>query len=139
MELRIQKIDPSAKSPAFAYSGDAGMDLFSLNDCQIPPFEKKAIKTGLKMAIPEGYAGFILSKSGLAMNHSLTAIGGVLDSSYRGEVMVILMNLGKEPYSVKKHQKIAQLVVKKVERPEIIESLLDETERGEKGFGSSGL
>lgn len=139
MEIRIQKIDPSAKIPSFAYKGDAGMDLFSLEDCQIPPLEKKIMGTGLKIAVPEGYAGFVCDKSGLAMNYSLTTLAGVLDSGYRGELKIILMNLGKEPYEVKKGQKIAQLVIKKVERPEIIEADLDKTERGEKGFGSSGL
>ncbi|MBI2626148.1 MAG: dUTP diphosphatase [Candidatus Nealsonbacteria bacterium] len=139
MEIRIQKIDPSAKIPTFAYSGDAGMDLFSLEDCQISSLDKKSISTGLKIAVPEGYAGFVCDKSGLALNHGLTTLAGVLDSGYRGELKVVLMNLGKEPYEVKKGQKVAQLVVKKIERPEIVEAVLDETERGKKGFGSSGL
>lgn len=139
MEIRIQKIDPSAKLPSFAYEGDAGMDLFSCQDCKIEPSEKKSIGTGLRIVVPQGYAGFIWDKSGLALNYSLKTMAGVLDSGYRGELKVILMNLGKEPYEVKTGQKIAQLVIKKVERPEIIESNLDQTERGEKGFGSSGL
>lgn len=139
MELRIQKTDPEAKLPVFAYEGDAGMDIFSCKDYEIPSFEKKTIGTGLKIAVPRGYAGFIWDKSGLASNHSLTTLAGVLDSGYRGELKVILMNLGRESYEVKKGQKIAQLVIKKVEKPEIIESDLDETERGEGGFGSSGL
>lgn len=139
MEIRIQKIDPSAKIPAFAYGGDAGMDLFSLEDCEILPLDKKGISTGLKIAVPAGYAGFVCDKSGLALNHGLTTLAGVLDSGYRGELKVILMNLGKEPYEVKKGQKIAQLVIKKIEKPEILEGDLDQTQRGERGFGSSGL
>ncbi|MBI2450617.1 MAG: dUTP diphosphatase [Candidatus Nealsonbacteria bacterium] len=139
MEIRIQKIDPSAKVPVFAYEGDAGMDIFSCEDCKIEPFEKKAISTGLKIAVPAGFAGFIWDKSGLALNNSLKTMAGVLDSGYRGELKIILMNLGKEPYEVKKGQKVAQLIIKKIEKPEIIEDVLDDTERGERGFGSSGL
>ena len=115
------------------------MDIFSNEDCEIEPSDKKTIGTGLKIAVPAGYAGFVWDKSGLALNHSLTTLAGVLDSGYRGELKVILMNLGKEPYEVRKGQKIAQLVIKKIEKPEIVESNLDETERGERGFGSSGL
>lgn len=125
--------------PVFAYEGDAGMDIFSCEDCVLGPLEKKAISTGLKIAVPSGYAGFIWDKSGLAVNYSLKTMAGVLDSGYRGELKVVLMNLGKESYAVKKGQKIAQLIIKKVEKPEIVESNLDETKRGEKGFGSSGL
>ncbi|MBI2041713.1 MAG: dUTP diphosphatase [Candidatus Nealsonbacteria bacterium] len=137
--IRVQKMNPEAKLPSFAYEGDAGMDLFSCEDCKIEPLGKETIGTGLKIAVPAGFAGFVWDKSGLALNHSLTTLAGVLDSGYRGELKVILMNLGKEPYGVKKGQKIAQLVIKKIEKPEIIEDNLDETERGEKGFGSSGL
>lgn len=137
--IQVQKICPEAKLPSFAYEGDAGIDIFSCEDCKIEPLEKKAIGTGLKIAVPEGYAGFVWDKSGLALNYSLTTLAGVLDSGYRGELKIILMNLGKEPYEVKKGQKIAQLVIKKVEKPKIVESNLDQTQRGEKGFGSSGL
>ena len=137
--LQIQRISPDAKLPSFAYEGDAGMDIFSCEDCVIEPFEKKVIGTGLKIAVPAGRAGFVCDKSGLAANYSLTTLAGVLDSGYRGELKIILMNLGKEPYEVRKGQKIAQLVIKKIEKPEIVESNLDETERGEGGFGSSGL
>lgn len=137
--IQVQKINPDAKLPSFAYQGDAGMDVFSCEDCRIEPLEKKAIGTGLKIAVPSGYAGFVWDKGGLALNHSLTTLAGVLDSGYRGELKIILMNLGKEPYEVKKGQKIAQLVIEKVEKPQVIESVLDETERGEKAFGSSGL
>lgn len=137
--IRVQKISPEAKLPSFAYEGDAGMDVFACEDCKIEPLERRAVGTGLKIAVPQGYAGFIWDKSGLAMNYSLTTLAGVLDSGYRGELKIILMNLGKESYEVKKSQKIAQLIIKKVEKPEIIEGDLDETERGQKGFGSSGL
>lgn len=137
--LRVQKIDPDAKLPQFAYNGDAGMDIFSCEERRIESFGRAAIGTGLKIAVPKGCAGFIWDKSGLAIDHCLTTLAGVIDSGYRGELKVVLMNLGKAAYNVKKHQKIAQLIIKKVERPNIIEDILDDTQRNEKGFGSSGL
>lgn len=142
MSLRIfiERIHKAAKLPTKAYQGDAGFDLYSCEECEILPSEKMIIKTGLRFAIPPGYAGFIWDKSGLAAKHSLKTMAGVLDSNYRGELKVVLANLGKEPYKVEKGQKIAQLVIKKVEAPEIIETKIgDETQRGEGGFGSSGL
>lgn len=138
MKLRIQKIDPDAKLPSFAYEGDAGMDLFACEDRQIAPMERAAISTGLKIAVPDGYAGFVWDKSGLALNYGLTTLAGVLDSGYRGELKVVLLNVGQDTIFIKKHQKIAQLIIKKVEKPEISVEVLDETKRGEGGFGSSG-
>ncbi len=139
MELKIQKINSDAKLPFFAYNSDAGMDLFAYEECEIAPFERKAVGTGIKLAVPEGYAGFVWDKSGLALGGGITTLAGVLDSGYRGELKIVLLNIGKEPYRVNKHQKIAQLVIKKIERPDIVEDVLDDTERGKKGFGSSGL
>lgn len=139
MKLRIQKIDSEAKLPSFAYEGDAGMDLFSCEDCEIGPMDVKAVRTGLKIAVPGGHAGFVWDKSGLASNARLKTLAGVLDSGYRGEFKVVLCNLGQTSYQVKKHQKIAQLIIKKIEKPEIVEEALDDTERGERGFGSSGI
>jgi dUTP pyrophosphatase len=138
VKIRVQKIDPLAKLPSFAYDGDAGMDLFSCEECILTPGEIKAIGTGLKIAVPKGYAGFICDKSGLAMK-GLTTLAGVLDSGYRGELKIVIANLGKEAYQMKKYQKIAQLIIKRVEHPEIAEEILEDTTRGEKGFGSSGL
>ena len=140
MKLKIQKLDPSAKLPSYAYDGDAGMDLFSIEDVSIASGEKVAIRTGLKFAIPRGYAGFVWDKSGLALKHHLKTMAGVLDSSYRGELLVVLTNLGREPYNVEKGSKIAQLVIKAVEAPEIVDGEInDETDRGQGGFGSSGM
>ena len=139
MKLLVQKLDPSAKLPAYAYDGDAGMDLFALEEAGIPAGEKVAIRTGLKFAIPRGYAGFVWDKSGLAVKHHLKTMAGVIDSNYRGELLVVLTNLGKEMYKVEKGSKVAQLVIKPVENPEIQEGdIKDATERGEGGFGSSG-
>ena len=139
IKLKVQKLDPASKLPSYAYDGDAGMDLFSLEETQIPAGEKIAIRTGLKFAIPRGYAGFVWDKSGLAAKHHLKTMAGVLDSNYRGEFFVVLTNLGKEIYKVEKGSKIAQLVIKPVANPEIEEGeIQDETDRGEGGFGSSG-
>ncbi|MEX0869891.1 MAG: dUTP diphosphatase [Candidatus Spechtbacterales bacterium] len=145
IKIYINKIDPSAKLPSYAYKGDAGMDLFSFEDVKIPSFEKVVISTGLKVAIPAGYAGFIWDKSGLAVKNNVTTLAGLIDSNYRGELKVVLMNLGKKEHVVKKGDKIAQLIVKPVEEVNIEEAddidTIDEapTERGAGGFGSSGV
>lgn len=139
-KIAVERIDKNAKLPTKAYQGDAGFDLYACEECEITPQGKQIIRTGLRFAIPEGYAGFVWDKSGLAAKHSLTTLAGVLDSNYRGELKVVLANLGTASYKVEKGQKIAQLVIKKVEAPEIIETKIeDETQRGEGGFGSSGI
>lgn len=139
MKLQVEKLNPEAKVPSFSYAGDAGADLFSVEDLVLEPGAKEAVKTGLKVAIPQGYAGFVWDKSGLAVKNHLKTMAGVIDSNYRGELQVVITNLGKEPYHIEKGSKIAQLIIEKVETPEIEEcSITDETERGEKGFGSSG-
>jgi dUTP pyrophosphatase len=140
MNLKVQKLDPSAKLPSYAYDGDAGMDLFSIEDVLVAPGEKVTIRTGLKFAIPPGHAGFVWDKSGLATKYHLKTMAGVIDSNYRGELMVVLINLGKEEYRVERGSKIAQMVIKPVDNPEIEEGVVDDkTERGEGGFGSSGI
>ena len=139
MKLRIQRLNLDAKIPISPYKGDAGMDVFSVEEVDIPAGEKIAVKTGLKLAIPEGYAGFVWDKSGLALKHHLKTMAGVIDSNYRGELMIVLTNLGKEPYHVEKGSKIAQLIITPVASPEIEEGIVaDDTERGTAGFGSSG-
>jgi dUTP pyrophosphatase len=139
MVLQIEKLHPSAVVPSFAYTGDAGADLFSIEDIAIAPGQVIAVGTGLRMAIPIGYAGFVWDKSGLALKSSITTMAGVIDSNYRGEIKVVLTNLGKEPFSITKGSKIAQIIINKVEAPEIQEGPVStDTERGEKGFGSSG-
>ena len=139
MKLRIQRLNLDAKIPISPYKGNAGMDVFSVEEVDIPAGEKIAVKTGLKLAIPEGYAGFVWDKSGLALKHHLKTMAGVIDSNYRGELMVVLTNLGKEPYHVEKGSKIAQLIITPVASPEIEEGIVaDDTERGTAGFGSSG-
>lgn len=140
MKLLVQKLDPFAKLPSYSYEGDAGMDLFSLEDTEILPGAKTSLRTGIRVAIPKGYAGFVWDKSGLAIKYGLKTMAGVVDSGYRGEVMVALLNLGQEPYRIERGSKVAQLVIKPIERAEILEGVIgDQTERGERGFGSSGI
>ncbi len=141
MQIKVQKIHRDAILPSYAYRGDAGMDIYSCEEAVIQPKSKALIKTGVKIAIPEGYAGFVWDKSGLAVKHDLTTMAGVLDSGYRGELTVVIVNLGDKEYRVEGRQKIAQLVIKPVISANIVEveNIDNRTSRGEKRFGSSGL
>lgn len=125
--------------PKYANAGDAGMDFYSVEDVVVGVGERRAVKTGIKIEIPDGYVGLIWDKSGLAVNNGITTMAGVIDSGYRGEVMVVLYNVGSEVFEIKKGMKIAQMLIQKIENPkiEIIEQL-SESNRGENGFGSTG-
>ncbi|MBI2128739.1 dUTP diphosphatase [Candidatus Woesearchaeota archaeon] len=140
MKIKIKKLSKDAKLPSYAHEGDAGLDLYSDEDFILKVCERAAIKTGVQIAIPNGYVGLVWDKSGIALNHGIKTKGGVIDSSYRGEVKVVMVNLGKEDFMIKKGMKIAQMLVQKVEKAELEEAeALDETARNEKGFGSTGL
>jgi dUTP pyrophosphatase len=140
--LRIKQIDSSLPIPEYAYPGDAGLDLRAAEDCTLKPLERAPIPTGLKIAIPKGYAGFVLPRSGMAVREGLSMVNtpGLIDSQYRGELVCIAINLDVErPIEIHKGDRIAQLVILPTPqvRLELVETL-DETERNEKGFGSSG-
>jgi dUTP pyrophosphatase len=140
MILKVKKLNPEAKLPVYAHKGDAGADLFSIEKVIINPGEIKSIHTGIAIALPENHAGLIWDKSGIAANHHIHCLAGVIDESYRGEWKVTLTNLGKEPFVIEKHQKIAQLLVQPIAYTTIKEvSEMDDTERGENAFGSTGL
>ena len=140
MTVKIKKLSPDAKLPSYAHPQDAGMDLFSNENTTISPQERKTISTGISMAIPLGYAGLIWDKSGIAHNHGLKTMGGVIDSNYRGEIKVVIHNLSDKPYAVEKGTKIAQMLIQPVAQKKIIVvEELNDTSRGEKGFGSSGM
>lgn len=131
-----------ARLPAYAHPGDAGADLFAAEDCVLKPGERKLVSTGLHLAIPEGYEGQVRPKSGLAINHGIGMVNapGTIDAGYRGEIKVILINWGQEPYAIEKGKKIAQLVFKRVEQATFEETEeLDTTARDTGGFGSTGL
>ena len=139
MIVKIKRISPDAQIPSYAKEGDAGFDLNSVEDYVIKPFEKVIVKTGLQMEIPKGYVGLIWDRSGLATKNSLHRLAGVVDSSYRGEVGVVLFNLKNIEYKVNKGDRIAQMLIQSVERVEFEEvSELEETVRGECGFGHTG-
>ena len=133
-------LDEEAKMPCRAFSGDAGYDLFSREDAVIYPSSGGLFDTGVHVAIPEGYVGFLKSKSGLNVNYNIVSCGGTIDEGYTGSIRVKLYNLGKKPYMIRKGQKICQLVIMPCLKPELeVVDELEETERGNNGFGSSGL
>ncbi|MCK5567761.1 MAG: dUTP diphosphatase [Actinomycetia bacterium] len=142
MKLKIETLDKTSKSPGYARIGDAGLDLYSAVDCILRPYERRKVPTGIKVAIPEGYAGFVQPKSGLAIKSGLSLVNtpGLIDSGYRGEVCAILINLDpEEDFIIKRGDKICQLVIQRVENVEIeFTDKLDDTSRGEGGFGSTG-
>jgi len=129
--------------PNYAHKGDAGVDLYSAIDCIVKSFERKLIPTGIKVSIPQGYAGFVQPRSGLAIKHGIALVNspGLIDSGYRGQICVIMVNLDKDnEFKIKKGDKICQFVIKKIEAAEFVEvDELDESERGEGGFGSTGI
>ncbi len=128
-----------ARLPSYAHVGDAGMDLFATESMMVAVGERVLISTGVAMEIPMGYVGLIWDKSGLSNNHGLKVIGGVIDAGYRGEVKVGIANIGTEDYKIGAGHKVAQMLIQKVEHPQIVEvAELSEAARGDGGFGSTG-
>lgn len=139
MELPIKRLHADAILPSYAHTGDAGMDIYALEGVTIAPGERALVRTGIAMGIPLGYVGLFWDKSGLATKHGLKTIAGVIDASYRGELMVGLLNTSVVPYSFAPGDKVAQMLIQRVEQPAIIEVLeLDDTTRGDGAFGSTG-
>jgi len=140
MQLKIKKLHPDAIVPTYAHEGDAGMDLYCVEEIKVPANGGRAsIKTGLAFEIPHGYVGLIWEKSGLSHKHGLKTFGGVIDAGYRGELTISLINLSPDDYLFEKSHKIAQMLIQPIIIPEIIEAdSLSETSRGEGGFGSTG-
>lgn len=140
MQLSIKKLHPEAKLPTRAHTGDAGLDLYSVEDIVLAPGQRYGVATGIAIAIPDGYVGLVWDKSGVALNGGITCLGGVVDAQYRGEVKVIVLNTSDVSYEIKSGQKIAQLLIQEVALPGVIEvENLDDTTRGDGGFGSTGL
>ena len=141
IQLPVRRLRPDATLPARAYAGDAGFDLAACERVELGPGERAAVPTGLAVAIPDGYAGFVQPRSGLAARDGLTIVNtpGLVDSGYRGELQVILLNTDrKRPFVVEPGMRIAQLVVVPVPGVELVEvDELPGTERGVRGFGSS--
>lgn len=140
--LRVRRLDDRAKLPTRAYPGDAGFDLYALGDAVLEPGERASVPTGVAIEIPEGRAGLVLPRSGLAARHGIAIVNapGLIDSGYRGEVQVLLLNTDRHsPFTIASCDRIAQLVLVRVDTPEVLEvQALALSERGAGGFGSSG-
>jgi len=141
-EVKVKLLDEDARLPFQAHPGDAGFDLFSIEDKVIPSGEAALIRTGIQIELPKNTEAQVRPRSGLALKHSVTVLNspGTIDEGYRGEIKVILINHGKENFKVEKHMRIAQMVVAPVANVHLtkVEQLTD-SDRSEGGFGSSGL
>jgi dUTP pyrophosphatase len=138
MELKVKRIHPDARLPLYGHPGDAGLDLFAVAPVDLEPGRAEAVPTGIQMAVPKGYVGLIWDKSGISLA-GIHRLAGVVDAGYRGEVKVVLINLGRESFRVEKGMKIAQILVQPVSEMQVRETReLDATRRGEGGFGSTG-
>lgn len=139
--LKIKCINEKAKLPQYAHPGDAGLDLFSVENINIKPGDIALIKTGIIIELPEKTEAQIRPRSGLALKHKITVLNtpGTIDEGYRGEIGVIIINHGKEIFKVEEGMKIAQMVVKPVLRVDVVNvDVINDTKRGEGGFGSTG-
>lgn len=143
MKLSVRRLDPGLPLPAYARAGDAALDLFSTEDISIAPGDRRAVGTGIAVAVPEGYAGFVQARSGRALEQGLGVVNapGLIDSGYRGEIKVILINLDPDAkVEIGRGEKIAQLVIQAVSSVEVVEvDELPDSERGTGGFGSTGV
>jgi dUTP pyrophosphatase len=141
--LRFRRLSETARPPARAHDGDAGYDLYADEAARLDPGERASVGTGIAVAIPDGNAGLVLPRSGLAARHGISVVNapGLIDAGYRGELRVLLLNTDREnAFHVTPGDRIAQLVVVRVEGPTLKESEeLDETGRGAGGFGSTGI
>ena len=138
MDLRVSRIHPDAKLPSYGHKGDAGLDLFSAVDFVLERGQIEAVPTGIVVAVPEGNVGLIWDKSGISLR-GVHRLAGVIDSGYRGEVKVVLVNLSDSPFVIEKGMKIAQMLIQPLNAVNVVEAEeLDDTSRGEGGFGSTG-
>lgn len=140
IEVAVRRLRPDAEIPSQAYEGDAGLDLAACEPAVLEPGERAIVPTGVAVEIPEGYAGFVQPRSGLAARHGVGIVNspGLIDSGYRGEIRVVLLNTGREPFSVEAGMRIAQLVIAPVASVRLVEvDALAASERGTQGFGSS--
>lgn len=141
LRVLVRRLDATLPLPAYAQEGDAGLDLHAAETTVIQPGARALVPTGIALAIPSGYAGFVLPRSGLALRHGVTVLNapGLIDAGYRGQVKVLLINHDPEPATVARGERIAQIVLLRVERAELAEvTELPSSERGAGGFGSTG-
>jgi dUTP pyrophosphatase len=139
MKLLIKKLHADARMPTYAHATDAGMDVYAVEDVVVPSGGRVLVSTGIAVAIPPGYVGLFWDKSGLANKSGLKILGGVIDADYRGELLVGVLNTSDVPHQFQKGDKVTQMLVQKVEHPELVEvDELNDTSRGEGAFGSTG-
>jgi len=142
VKLRFRRLSPAARPPARAHGDDAGFDLHAAEAATLEPGARASVGTGLAVAIPDGFAGLVLPRSGLAARHGIALVNapGLIDAGYRGEVRVLLLNTDRQaPFEIAEGDRVAQLVLVRAEAPELEETdELDDTARGSGGFGSSG-
>ncbi len=142
MTLKVRRLDGRARLPTRAYPGDAGLDLYALEDGVLEPGERASIRTGIAVEIPDGEAGLVLPRSGLAAQHGIALVNapGLIDAGYRGELRVLLLNTDRDAaFTIGAGDRIAQLVLVRVQTPAVVEvEELEVSERGAGGFGSSG-
>ena len=142
MTVKVLRTDPAAQLPVYAHPGDAGMDVRSIEEVTLSPGARALIHTGLVLMLPPNAEAQVRPRSGLALKYGVTVLNtpGTIDAGYRGEVGVILVNLGAEPFVVEKGMKIAQIVVSPVTQADVVEvAEVDATDRGAGGFGSTGV
>jgi dUTP pyrophosphatase len=143
MEIKVERVNKSIELPKYQHYGeDAGLDLHAAEELTIKSGEYELIKTGLKIAVPKGYAAFVYPRSGLALKNGVTVLNadGVIDSGYRGEIAVILINHGREDFKINLNDRIAQLIIQKVNIIEWKEvDSLSDSQRGDGGFGHTGV
>lgn len=142
VRLRVRRLDPGVPLPSYAHDGDAGLDLCAAEDVVLAPMERAAVATGLAIAVPTGWVGLVHPRSGLALRQGLTVANapGTIDAGYRGELKVILVNLGEDAVTIARGDRVAQLVLQEVGAAEVVEvDDLDDTTRGHGGFGSTGV
>jgi dUTP pyrophosphatase len=143
IRLAVQRLDPDLPLPSYAREGDAGLDLYAAETVTLAPGARASVRTGIAVAIPQGCAGFVLPRSGLALRHGLSLVNtpGLIDAGYRGEIRVLLVNHDlKDSVTLRRGDRIAQLVVQRVENAELVEvEKLPDTARGAGGFGSTGV
>ncbi len=143
VSVEIKRLDPGLPLPTYAHEGDAGLDLYSAEDVTIQPLERALVGTGVAVAIPAGHAGFVQPRSGLALKRGLSFVNtpGLIDCHYRGEIKLIAINLDpREPLTIARGEKVAQLVIQRVEHATLLEvDDLGDTARGDGGFGSTGV
>jgi dUTP pyrophosphatase len=140
LEIPYQLDAPGVEPPCYAHAGDAGFDLRAGCELVIPAGGRVMAPTGIRMAIPPGYVGLVWDRSGLAAKHGIHCLAGVIDSGYRGEVKVVMQNLGSEPFTLERGMRIAQMLIQPVAKAELVRvDNLEDSSRGEGGFGSTGL